>query len=324
MKKNTKLFIFCLIAQTFLSCASTKSTKNEKKEETPRRTFESVDTTGLKLSDMFISDNGFIGDGKNYSKQTVNLSTALFVYDLGIANDISKDDFSKIGELFFNNMPLEDEVKMIVIPNLSKKTENDSAEAEKDGYFFITQSKNKLGETCYKIESNIPINSIWAKTYDGYEIAINSNFFKNKVPARWVAIMNIAVKNDTIVYNGVAYPVKAAPLQFTGTGIGPDRNLSNLTKEGVTITSVKTSLEETVIKGTQNEPENEAQKNSMDCLKKYSNYSLALYSYLEGDNTSTKTYFENGKSIVVELPENSIGGQCKRLSSLVEFLLKMN
>ena len=65
-----------------------------------------------------------------------------------------KKDINKIAELFFSEMPVENETKIIVIPKLSKYTVkgDETQPVEKDGYFFITQYKTNDGVKKYRIE----------------------------------------------------------------------------------------------------------------------------------------------------------------------------
>lgn len=87
----------------------------------------------------------------------------MFVFELGIQDEITDADFEKICELFFNNLPTENEVKEIIIPQLCKKEEV-TIENEMDGYFFIFPSKNKNAQLNYTIETNLPIaNFIYHK-----------------------------------------------------------------------------------------------------------------------------------------------------------------
>lgn len=325
--KKSFLFISIVLALGLLtSClstpaASTKSTKSTKESKPPRRVFESVDTTGLTFSDMFVVDNGFVGNGKKYNDAAVKVSAGMFVFELGIQNEVTDADLAKIGELFFNNLPAENEVKEIVIPQLCKK-EDVTEENEMDGYFFIFPSTNKNGQLNYTIETNLPIASIWADTYDGYIVSLKSTFNKNQVPAGWSAIMSIEVLEDTIVYNGVAYPTKASPLQFTGTGIGSDTRLSNLTKGEKSLETIMTDLDTVVTEGIAKTPtETEEAKNSMNLLAKYKDASMSMYSYLAGNPVKAKEYLASSDAIEMELPKNVMGGRCKKLSEFMNWLL---
>ena len=154
------------LAVLFTSCVSTG--KSPQKIEPPRREYISVNTDGMNFSDMFVVNNDYKKMDLTFSDSSKYLSAVLFASDLGIFNSISKKDINKIAELFFSEMPVENE------------------------YFFITQYKTNDGVKKYRIESNIPISSYYGKDYDGYNISLESNFYKDKVPARWVAIMSIA------------------------------------------------------------------------------------------------------------------------------------
>lgn len=327
MKKHLSLFSITLILVAFTSCistpsASTKATETKKESQPPRREFESVDTTGLTFSNMFVVNNGFVGNGKKYNKATVKLSAGMLAFELGIQDEITDADFAKIGELFFNNLPAENEVKEIVIPQLCKK-ENATEENEMDGYFFIYPSTNKNGKLNYTIETNLPIASIWGSTYDGYIVTLKSSFFKNQIPARWNAMMSIEVLDDTIVYNGVAYPNKASPLQFTGTGIGSDTRLSNLTKGEKSLNTLMTELDSVVKEGLEKTPTDTDQaKQSMNLLSKYNDASMSMYSYLAGNPAKAKEYLAASDALEMELPENVMGGRCKKISEFMNWILK--
>lgn len=327
MKKYLTLFSITLILITFTNClslpsASKKTTNTARESQPPRREFESVNTTGLSFSNMFVVDNGFVGNGKKYDKAAVKLSAGMLAFELGIQNEITAADLKKIGDLFFNNLPAENEVKEIVIPQLCKK-EDVTAENELDGYFFIYPSTNKNGKLNYTIETNLPIASIWGRTYDGYIVTLKSSFYKNQVPASWNAIMSIEVLDDTIVYNGVAYPNKASPLQFTGTGIGSDTRLTNLTKGEKTLEKIMTELDSVVKEGLEKTPTDTDQaKQSINLLSKYKDASMSMYSYLAGNSEKAKEYLAASDALEMELPENVMGGRCKKISEFMNWILK--
>ena len=316
-----KILVLMALAVLFTSCVSTG--KSTQKIEPPRREYISVNTDGMNFSDMFVVNNDYKKMDLTFSDSSKYLSAVLFASDLGIFNSISKKDINKIAELFFSEMPVENETKIIVIPKLSKYTVkgDETQPVEKDGYFFITQYKTNDGVKKYRIESNIPISSYYGKDYDSYNISLESNFYKDKVPARWVAIMSIAFEKDVVIYQGVSYPSKISPLVYSGTGIAPDKWLSKMVTPGLSITTVINELEMTVNKATEKLPDDEIQRASVLFLKKYTNVSLSLYSIICGEKEKAMKYFKDSKNINVDIPENIRGAQFKRLADLVQYLL---
>lgn len=316
-----KILVLMALAVLFTSCVSTG--KSTQKIEPPRREYISVNTDGMNFSDMFVVNNDYKKMDLTFSDSSKYLSAVLFASDLGIFNSISKKDINKIAELFFSEMPVENETKIIVIPKLSKYTVkgDETQPVEKDGYFFITQYKTNDGVKKYRIESNIPISSYYGVDYDGYNISLESNFYKDNVPARWVAIMSIAFEKDVVIYQGVSYPSKISPLVYSGTGIAPDKWLSKMVTPGLSITTVINELEMTVNKATEKLPDDEIQRASVLFLKKYTNVSLSLYSIICGEKEKAMKYFKDSKNINVDIPENIRGAQFKRLADLVQYLL---
>jgi len=316
-----RIAVLMVLVVLFSSCVSTGS--STQKVETPRREYMSVNTDGMDYSDMFVINNNYKSTNLIFSDTSKYLSATLFASDLGIFDSVSKEDINKIAELFFSNMPMENETKIIVIPKLSKYTVkgDETQPIEKDGYFFITQYKNNEGIKKFRIESNIPISSYYGKDYDGYNISLNSNFYKDKVPARWVAIMSISFEKEIVIYQGVSYPSKISPLVYSGTGIAPDKWLAKMVTPGLNISTVIDDLETTVNKATETLPSDEVQRSSVLFLKKYTNVSLSLYSLISGEKEKAKTYFKESMSIDVDIPEDIRGAQFKRLTELVQYLL---
>jgi hypothetical protein len=316
--------VLALSALAFMSCLSAPVDKAAKAEEpeTPRRVFTSESTAGLGFSDMFIVNPNYQKASLQASENSKALSALLLATDLGIKEKVSPQDLKKISELFFSHLPAEGEVKEIVIPGLSryKVTGSEKETPELDGYFFIAQRKTNGSQIIYTVETNIPMGSLYAKDYDGYVMEPNQSFFKEVVPASWVSVMNIIHNDQVIVYQGVAYPDRLAPLYFSGSGIAPDTGLKKLVEPGLSITALMGELESTVHEATREEPLDEAERNSLRLLKKYADLSLALYAYVSGDEAQSRAYLRRAQGIDVNLPENARGSQCGRLQELMEYL----
>jgi hypothetical protein len=317
-----KLAVLMVLIALLSSCFSTGS--STQKVESPRREYISVNTDGMDFNDMFVIENNYKSANLEFNDSSKYFSATLLAYDLGIIDSVSKKNINKIAELFFSNMPRENETKIIVIPKLSKyNVKGDETQPiEKDGYFFISQYVNNEGITKYRIESNIPISSYYGKDYNGYNISLNSNFYKDNVPARWVAIMSISFEKDIVIYQGVSYPSKISPLVYSGTGIAPDKWLAKMVTPGLSISTVINELETTVDKATEELPSDEVQMSSVLFLKKYTNVSLSLYSIIAGNKEKAVEYFKNSTSIDVVIPEDIRGAQFKRLNSLVNYLIE--
>jgi len=318
-----KMYLVLSLVVLLVGCVSNVPAIQQP-EKTPRREYISVNTENKNISDIFVIDANFKKDDLIVSDASKKVATAMFALDLGILETITKDDFNKIISLFFTDLPIENEIKTIVIPRLSQYSiKGDEAKPiEKDAYFFISKEKDNDGKVYYIMETNIPINSYYGKDYDGYSIAINSNYYKNEVPASWVSIMNIAIKEDVIIYQGVAYPNKVSPLYFSGTGIAPDKKLANILNSKKSVSDIMKELESVVNQATEDMPTDDVQKASALFLKKYTAISLSFYAYLDGNIELSKIYYDLNKSIEVRIPEDVRGSQYNRLNALMEYLIK--
>jgi hypothetical protein len=298
----------------FNGCFTTTSSK---KEEVPRREFQTVEIIDGSMNDPFIT-NEFISDNNSFKEGSVYFSAALFLSDMGILETITKEQFEKYTEVIFSNFPTEGQCKEVIIPNVSLSQEDRD---EKNAYLFITKSKNNDGKYYYLIESNIPIASIYAKDYDGYVMRLNTGFYQNKIPARWTSIMRINTNNDILLYGGVAYPSKSAPLIFTGTGIGSDVHMNSIISGQSTITDVKNALKEAVEKALQNtQAENQQQIDSMKFLEKGTYISLSAYSYIDSDIEDAKKYYILSEQVNVNIPEDTMGSRISELSKIMNYL----
>jgi hypothetical protein len=306
-----------VLAVLFNGCFTTNSSK---REEAPRREFQTVEINDGATNDPFIA-NEFISDNNSFKNGSVYFSTALFLSDMGILETITKEQFRKYAEILFSNFPIEGRFKEVIIPNVSLSQEDGD---EKNAYLFITKSKDNDGKYYYLIESNIPIASIYAKTYDGYVMRLNTGFYQNKIPARWTSIMRINTNNDILLYGGIAYPSKSAPLIFTGTGIGSDVRMNSIISGQSTITDVKNTLKETVEKALQTtQAENQQQIDSMKFLEKGTYISLSAYSYIDSDIDEAKKYYVLSEQINVNIPEDTMGSRISELRKIINYLINV-
>ncbi len=318
MKKTSILLVLITLLTSCVSMGPSTP-----KAKPPRREYVSVNTNEMTMTDMFVVDNSYKSSDLVVSEPSKLLSATLLALDLGILDSVTKDELEKLSTLFFSNMPQENETKTVVIPALSKYLVkgDETKPIEKDGYFFITQYKTNEGIIKFSVESNIPISSFYGQYYDGYNISIDSNFYKDEIPAGWVAIMNIAFEKDIVVYQGVSYPSKIGPLFFSGTGIAPDKWLARMVTPGLSIETVMNELETTVNNATETLPDDEVQRASALFLKKYTAASLCLYSIISGDKQKAVEYFNDSENIKVDIPDDIRGAQFKRLKDLVDYLL---
>ncbi|GHV93486.1 hypothetical protein AGMMS50268_39890 [Spirochaetia bacterium] len=310
------VFVFFVLLNGCSTLGSSKSTFFDN----PRREFQAIEIADNNSTDPFIV-NEFLSDGHSFKNGSIYFSTALFLSDIGILEDITKEQFEKYADIFFSNFPNEGELKEIIIPNLSLSQEND---IEKNAYFFVTKTKNNEGRDYYLIESNIPINSKFAPYYDGYEINRGNGFYKNIIPASWTSVMNVFIIDDILLYRGIAYPSKSAPLFFTGTGIGSNGRMDTIISGQSTVSQVKDTLKETVDKALETtKAENQQQIDSMKFLKKNTDISLSAYSYIDSNIGDAKRYYLLSKETEVNIPDNAMGSRMKELESIMDYLLNM-
>lgn len=318
-----KKFVYILLVFTilfFCGCVGISSSK-AKKPEQPRRVFESVEIKDNLSSDPFIV-NEFIKDGISYNKESVYFSTALFLSDLGILNEITKKQFENYASVIFSDFPKEGQVKQIIIPNLSRS--NDES-AEKNAYLFISKLKNQEGRSLYLLESNIPIAGVNNRPYyDGYIVKLDSSFYRNQVPARWTSIMFIYFVDNNLFYRGLAYPSKSAPLIITEKGIRSDTGMNESLSGQSTLADIKNKLKETVeniIKNTV--PENQQQTDLLKFLEKNSNLSLSAYSYIDGNVNDAKKFYLLSEGVKVDIPDDAMGRRSSELRKIMDYLLKL-
>lgn len=313
------LALIGLILILFSSCLTTTSTKNI--PTPPRREYVSVETTDLTIEDTFVVSDSFVKYELEPDENSKIFATAMFLKDLGILNEVESSEFEAISKAVFTGFPASGEVKQIVIPSLSKYKKAGNAKIEKDAYLFVTHFITKNGQEKFKIETNIPISSIWDDYYDGYFITINSSFHKDIIPASWVAVIEIAFENDIIIYQGIKYPSMASLLNYSGTGIGVDKWMNNPVSPDTEIKEVMIELEEVVEKATAELLEVPEQKESQLFLRKYTALTLSVYAFLEGDTELSKTYFEEANDINVIIPDNTMGKRYEGLEGIVSFIL---
>lgn len=313
------LLIFTVLSGCFGGPPS-KSSKPPAESAPPRRTFESVENISVSAREPFIVKE-FIQDGVSYGKGSVRFSTALFLSDLGILEGTSKKQFDNYMSVFFSKLPKQEEIKEIIIPNLSKSEKED---VEKNAYFFITKQKNKEGKDYYFIESNIPIAGIYAKTYDGYVIELTSGFYKEKIPASWTAIMFLRINNNNLFYRGMAYPSKSQPL-IASDAMGriiSDFEMNSLATGTATIVEIKNKLKREVEEILKNaDPENAEQTRSLTFLNKYTYLSLSAYSYIGNTFREAKEHFLASEKINIDIPNDTMGSRYNELRKIMNYLI---
>jgi hypothetical protein len=315
MKKVNVFIIGIFVIVFFNGCLSTSS-----KRKPPIREFQTIELSDSSLTDPFIV-NEYISDDAVFKKGSVYFATALFLSDLGIMEDIKKETFEKYVDILFSKFPVTGELKQIIIPNLSLSQD---IESEKNAYLFITKNINSVGREYYRIESNIPVASSWTKTYDGYVVRLKNGFYRNTIPAGWASIIDLYFNKDILVYQGIAYPSKAAPLRFTGTGIGSDIHMASILAEQSTVSDVKNALGDTVDQAiTATKIENEEQKASMKFLEKHTNVSLSAYSYIDSDMEDAKKYYLLAKSMEMDIPDNTMGDRYNELEKIMNYLINV-
>jgi hypothetical protein len=286
----------------------------------PRREFQSVEY-GTFPSNVPSVVGDFLADDISFTANSVNFSTALFLADVGILTDLPKEVFEKYAAVLFSRFPRKGEVKEIIIPGLSLSQEDDH---EKDAYLFITKSKTNEGKDSYLIETNIPIGSIFASTYDGNVMILKGGFHKNQIPAGWTSVMNILPNDNILLYRGIAYPSKSAPLIFTGTGIGSDVRMNAIVSDQTTVSETASRLKNTVEQALQNtEADNQQQADSLKFLEKSTYLSLSAYSYIDSDVEEAKRYFLLAQGTEVDIPGNIMGSRYKELEKIMDYLLNI-
>ena len=291
-----------------------------KNPEPPRREFQSIDF-GKYPANIPSIVNDFSVEDIRFSIGSIYFSTALFLADAGILDNTSKEIFKKYATALFTQFPREGDVKEIIIPGFSLSQKSG---VEKDAYLFIYKAKTNDLSDYYRIETNIPIASINSRIYNGYVMQIDAGFYKNIVPARWVSIMSIMFKNDILLYRGVAYPSKSAPLIYTGTGIGSDVRMNAIVSGQATIaetaSQLKNTVEQALIKTT---AENQQQADSLKFLEKDATLSLAAYFYIDSDFNKAKEYFFKAKEMEAVIPNDIVGSKYIELEAIMEYLIKI-
>ena len=286
----------------------------------PRRVFESVEIDELQTDPLLISE--YASDGLEYSREAVFYSTALFLADAGKLEDTCKEQFEILAGILFTDFPDYGHTKTIVIPNFA---DTDDPGEERNAYIFISKDTNSSGSVYYSMETNIPIRSITnlsGRGYNGYEMRLDDGLIRNKVPGSWVSIMEIAVRDNFFIYKGMAYPAKAAPLYFTGSGIGPNSRMEGILAGKETVTTEKNKLFETVKKALSGtKPNTEEQEADMKFLEKYTYLSLAVYSYLEADMDETDKYYKLSNEIDTPIPDDNKGKGYVELYKILSYLL---
>jgi len=319
MKKEWVVFI-SLFLFIFGGCYSGPSSKSTNKSIPPRRTFKSVENIDVSAKEPF-NVQEFVNDGISYSKGSIRYSTALFLSDLGILEEMTKKQFDNYVSVFFSKLPKQDQINEIIIPNLSKSEKENT---EKNAYFFITKQKDKDNKDYYLIESNIPIKSKYTKIYDGYEIRLETEFYKDIIPGSWTSIMFLRTSNNNLFYRGMAYPSKSPPLIVSDTigRVVSDSRMDEIISGKSTITQAKNRLKEEVDKILGNaDPNNVEQTRSLTFLKKYTYLSISAYSYIDSSFKEAKENFLASEKITIDIPNDKMGSQFNELMKVMNYLI---
>jgi hypothetical protein len=315
--KNFCVFGLFLLILILSGCLGSPSSRGP---ELPRRVFQSIESGTFPSNEPSIVGD-FIADDISFTIGSINFSTALFLSDAGILADVPKELFEKYATALFSQFPREGDVKEIIIPDLSLSKEEDH---ERDAYLFITKDKTKDGHDYYIIDSNIPIAGINSSNYDGYVMRLNRGFHKNQVPARWTSIMSIMFNNNILLYRGVAYPSKSAPLISTETAIGADVRMNAIISDQTTIAETSSQLNNTVVHALKNTTaENQHHADSMKFLEKSNYLSLSAYSYIDSDFAEANKFFLLAKETEAIIPNNIMGSKYSELEKIMEYLINI-
>lgn len=312
--------MFLFLLSGCYSVPSSNSTSKTNKTVPPRRTYKSAENIDASAKEPF-NVQEFVSDGISYNRGSIRFSTALFLSDLGILEGITKKQFDNYASVFFSKLPKQDQINEIIIPNLSKSEKED---AEKNAYFFITKQEDKDNKEYYLIESNIPINSKYTKIYDGYEIRLESAFYKDIIPGNWTSIMFLRTSNNNLYYRGMAYPVKSPPIVFSERedGIVPDLRMDELISGRSTVSQAKNRLKEEFDKILEKaDPNNAEQTRVLSFMKKYVYLSLSVYSYIDGSFKEAKDNFLAAEKITADIPQEKIISQYNELKKIMNYLI---
>jgi vacuolar-type H+-ATPase catalytic subunit A/Vma1 len=127
---------------------------------------------------------------------------------------------------------------------------------------------------------------------------------------------------DVLLYRGIAYPSKSAPLIFTGTGIGSDPNMKAIVSASSSIAETKTKLQETVESALDNtEAESQRHIDSMKFLKKDTYLSLSAYSYIDSDFEDAKKYYLLSQDATANIPDDIMGNRYAGLEKIMNYLI---
>jgi hypothetical protein len=195
---------------------------------------------------------------------------------------------------------------------------------ERDAYLFITKGKTNNGLDCYVIDTNIPIAGIYSSNYNGYVMRLTSAFHKNQVPSRWTSVMSIMFNNNILLYRGVAYPSKSAPLISTETSIGSDVRMNAVISAQTTISETSSQLNNTVDRALKNTTaENQHHADSMKFLEKSTYLSLSAYSYIDSDFNGANKFFLLAKETEAIIPDDTMGSRYSELEKIMEYLINI-
>ena len=314
------LLLGCFSTPSSTSNMRPSSSSAVRTSEPPRREFTPVEDIDPNAVVPFVVDE-YLSDGRVYQEGSVKFATALLLSDMGILQTVDKELFHQYAAVIFTDLPAEDQVKQIVIPNLSQSNELDK---EKNAYLFITKNYNQDGILYYLIESNIPISSYFRGPgyYNGYVMRMNSNFIKGEIPSSWVSIMYLYANENNLLYRGVAYPEKSDLLAVrSSTGnIGTD-NMVSLRAGHSTVPGMKRSLERDVgdllaVLEISNVP-----TESIEFFRKYVLLSLSAYSYINSNFDDAQNEYLISKGIDAPTPDNLMGRSFTELMAIMDYII---
>jgi hypothetical protein len=286
-----KRILFCLLAAfVLMGCEMFKSTTTKSAASNPSEPlwrFESVDTAGLTLKDSFVM-NDFVSDGVVFSKASREYSMANFLAEMNILQELDYETFYYLSDLLFTNLPIEGQVKQVVLPNITKQAL--SPIFIKDVYLFITKTKDNENHAIYRIDSNIPLgaarNNIKLRYFDMRQGCYNGFIPGNDL----TGTVYLSFNKDLLVFQGYFYPTFIAPLWKTEKGLMPDSNFKHLLSGEHTLAQTKVKLEwdaSVAIRDMNGKNE------SPEFMTKFTLISLAAYSFLDDDCEEAVRCFES-------------------------------
>jgi len=294
--KRFLVLIPVVIALVIIECSTTPLEEGTEQ----RLSFQPVNTAGLTVKDSFIVGE-FTSDGAEFSKASRYYSTANFLADLDILDDVDFDAFDSLSTVLFADLPAEGQTKEVVIPNAAPEVKgNDSI---RDAYLFITKTTGGDRCGCYLIETNIPVGAMRNKNDTIFFLNNKTGFFKGEIPGNYAnGVLSLTCDGDLLVYQGLVYPNLTPPLGFSAKGLKPDSQLNCLLSGDMSLDQIKAKLG-----GQAKMLENHTAKpgGAFKFLEKFVNMSLCAYSFLESDFDAASRYYDKAACINCPAPEDS-------------------